>query len=119
MKKLFLIFAFFSASAFAQNSWFDYTESDNWKYQVKTGSFENTKDGGSILLRTMHKTNQTTHFYVASMKTIDCKKGIGKTTWRKLNGEIYKEYDFVSDGGNIASYIGDGICSLILDTKSV
>jgi hypothetical protein len=115
MKKLFLILAFFSASAFAQNSWFDYTESDNWKYQIKTGSFEKTKDGGSILLRTMHKTNSTTNFFNASIKTVDCKKGLGKTTWKKLNGEIYSEYDFVSEGGTIASFIGDGICFLIID----
>ena len=119
MKSLILILAFFSASAFSQNAWFDYSESENWKYQVKAGSFEKTKDGGSILLRTTHKTNATTNFYTASIKTSDCKKGIGKTTWRKLNGEIYQEYDFVSEGGTIASYIGDGICSLILDTKSV
>jgi hypothetical protein len=119
MKSLILILAFFSASVFAQNAWFDYSESDNYKYQVKTGSFEKTKDGGSILIRSMKKTDSVSNFYTVSIKTSDCKRGFGKTTWRKLNGEIYSEYDFVSEGGTIASNFGDGICSLIFDTKSV
>ena len=119
MKSLILILAFFSASAFSQNPWINYTETDNWKYEVKAASFENTKDGGFILMRTTNKTNNQMSFYKISMKTSDCKKGLGKTTWQKLNGEILSEFDFVTDGGTIASNIAQVVCNLVLEQKSI
>lgn len=86
-------------------------------YSAKAGSFEvtSTKGGAPIalILGQIHdkKTNKISYskFYVSVR---DCERGTGKIVGLTIEGEFSFESDYVSKGENIASYLGDFICSV-------
>jgi len=119
MKKLFLILAFFSVSAFAQDPWFFISSTDTHNYYGKKESFETTKTGGRFLIKFHAKTSDTPFFSFVEMKTTDCKKEYGTVYLFDLDGTKELEAPYVSNGGTIAQIMGDMACFQIKNKKSV
>jgi hypothetical protein len=122
MKKLFLILAFFSASAFAQSSesWAHITSTADYDYSGKKGSLEATKDGAKLLVKFEPKSkDEKIGFYVLSMKSSECKKGYGFVYYSDFNGKEVAKHPYVEDGGSVSAIIGDVVCRYLTKQPSV
>lgn len=98
-----------SFSAAADNAWTAVSD----EVSFRKGSYEPDKFGGSVLLR-MSFNGQIT-FYRAFVSDIDCAAGYGKVRLLDIAGEqLLTTWDYVNQGGNTASIVGDGICGNVL-----
>lgn len=121
MKSLILIFAFFSASAFAQSdeTWHKYAESTDIDFYLKIGSYEPTKDGGRVIQKAQIKNNPTIRFRIVEMKSKDCKQGYGFVYSYSLDGKLEQKFDYVENGGTIAQDLATSLCNIIKKSPSV
>jgi hypothetical protein len=121
MKKLFLILAFFSASAFAQSDdvWHKYGESTTVDFFLKIGSFETTKEGGRIIQKAQFKDQKEIRFRLVEMKSKECKQGFGFVYYYSLDGKFVDKLDYVENGGTIAQDLATSICNVMKNQKTV
>jgi hypothetical protein len=121
MKKLFLILAFFSVSAFAQDSdvWLHIGETKNFNFYAKKGSMELTKNGAKLIQSTYKKDGSNPKFYIIEMKSIDCKNGFGYVYQNHFDGKLNDRFDYVEDGGTVAQQFGDILCDFLKRQPSV
>ena len=93
-------------------------------YSGKRGSYElsATKGGAPIAMilgQTEDRISRNVTYNKWYVTTSDCEAGIGKLVTLKVSGEYDFETDYVARGNNIASSIGDLVCSIYLDNKRV
>lgn len=93
---------------------------DNSDYfSAKRGSYEvvTTKQGTEVAMvlgQVEHKKKGTVEYVKWYVSTADCVSGIGKLVILKIGGDYISEADYVAKGENVASGIGDIICSIYL-----
>ena len=104
----------FSGAAFAED-WLVLASSDKgvWEGRKGTRVFGTTKGGVPIAVAdgrirwTQDKSVDFVRWYVSVQ---DCKQGYGKLVTLTMSGEFKYENDYVKNGGNIASALGDMLC---------
>jgi hypothetical protein len=113
------LLAMSAGAAASQTEWVHFTENiDGTRiYSGKAGSYETTtnKAGLEIALvlgQIESKVDKTVTYERWYVSTADCKAGIGKLVALTVGGDYKSETEYVSKGNNIASGIGDAICSI-------
>lgn len=120
MKSLILILAFFSASAFAQNSdWLPIANNKDKTVFVegKKGSFTSFEKGGQIITRM--KKNNKVDFNIVYMLRKDCANGFGKIYYFDTSDTFLYSSDYVENGGNLSQAEGDTVCRLLKKENAV
>ena len=118
MKSLIAIALLTASTAFAQTPWFQLSDGENIQLFGKEQSFQATKTVGKVLVKTEFKNSKDVTFNFFEMKTSDCSKGYGTVYLFDLDGkEVYK-HKYVSNGGTVASEVGDVICHILKNKNS-
>jgi hypothetical protein len=112
MKSLILIFAFFSASAFAQPSdWATVSQSKEKDYQVKISSLAiNKQNNPQAIIRTRTIAKNSFVFHLVSITKMDCDNGFGNLFFYDTSHKLQFTVEFVKNGGTHAANIADLLC---------
>lgn len=108
-----------TSSALADSEWFEIKQTEanksGGKLEIKVGSFEISKAGHykyrSALARLTESNNQISLIKL-SVKDLDCAKKYGTIYMNELNGASITTASFIFNGGNIASWLAEMICSV-------
>ena len=106
-------------------TWIEFTKNSDGDeiYSGKRGSYElTTSKAGTPIALVLGQVQDTTtksitysKWYVA---TRDCDAGLGKLVVLTVGGEYEGEVDYVAQGNNVASALGDIICSIYFSNKA-
>lgn len=79
------------------------------------GSYERNDSSGSLLIRFTRNSQIT--FYIASITDQECVRGYGKVLFSDTSRSVITRENYVRNGGNGISAIGDVLCLLQQKTK--
>ena len=101
--------------AAAQEDWINIANSDDSKWDVKSGSLENSKTKGGtpiavVVGRISNTTTKRIELYKWYVSIDDCSRGLGKVVTLGVDGQYKFENDFVNSSGNIATAMAESIC---------
>lgn len=120
MKSLILILAFFSASAFAQNSWFSVSDKNaKVKFFVNIASLNINEFGNPEAIIKTDSDKHGISFNFVLMTKKDCTNGYGHLYWYDMKKVFDATSEYVVKGGTNATNIGDILCSHLNRQPSV
>ena len=110
MKKLFLILAFFSASAFAQDHWLNVSKKDaKGQYFINMQSLKINELGNPIAIVKL-KTESSVKFNFVAILKQTCVNGYGYLWWYDMSKKSDSTSEYVYEGGTNSTAIGDTLC---------
>jgi len=113
MKIIAFILAFFASSVFAQEVWVEVASSNTMTVHGK--NVKTMPKGVEMMIRETKGTQ--IKFYFVQIETATCANQHGKLNFYEINRKPFFATDYVSNGGNIASGIGDWMCLFIQPAK--
>jgi hypothetical protein len=111
MKTIAFILAFFASSVFAQDAFVEIIKSEDGHTIVHGKNIKKTATGAEIVLQWTDR--KSISFDIASISAQTCKQGYGEVAYFTLARKPMSKSDFVANGQNINSAIGDWLCLFI------
>ena len=114
-KVLLFLLGLVATDAIAGNKWILITSSDAKTYEARVGSLgtvytESGEPAAILLFRVFAIATKEITFVRYYVRIADCRAGSGKLGEADLSGRAIHEWEFVFDGGNVASTIAQTIC---------
>ena len=105
-----------AADAIAGDKWILITSSDTKTYEARVGSLgpvytESGEPAAIILIRVFEIAPRRLTVVRHYVRIADCRAGFGKLGEADLSGRATHDWEFVFDGGNVASVIAQTICN--------
>lgn len=117
MKKLLIAMTLAFAALTASAEWLPIangTKGTTYEGLSHSLRYETNKQGEPVaIIGGRIRGNDTTRLVQWSVPRADCLKGSGTVYTHNIKGDVTGENEFITDGGNIISAVGETICTVV------